>query len=103
MLSNLATALYATLALSSIAWAAVSPTSPSGDTVVRVGQPLNALWTVDGTGEWTDVVVQLMTGDNLQVSQTRVFRRVRGLQEGVVVKDGCQEHPVEAGQQQSGG
>ena len=68
MLSNIASALYATLVLSPLAWAAVSPTAPSGDTVVRVGQPLNALWTVDGTGESTDVVVQLMTGDNLQVS-----------------------------------
>lgn len=73
MLSNIASALYATLVLSPLAWAAVSPTAPSGDTVVRVGQPLNALWTVDGTGESTDVVVQLMTGDNLQMTPLQVL------------------------------
>lgn len=64
---TLFTALTTTLALAPCAWAAVSPTSPSGDTVVQVGQPLNALWNADSTGQWTDVVVQLMTGDNFQV------------------------------------
>lgn len=66
--STVLSALTAALALApSSAWAAVSPTSPSGETVVQVGQPLNALWTADGTGQWTDVVVQLMTGDNFQM------------------------------------
>jgi hypothetical protein len=68
---TLLSALTATLALAPAAFAAVSPTSPSGETVVQVGQPLNALWTADGTGEWTDTVVQLMTGDNFQVRRRR--------------------------------
>lgn len=47
--------------------AEIVPTSPSGNTVVQVGQTIDALWTADTTGQWTDVEIQLMTGDNFNV------------------------------------
>ena len=60
------TLLAVSFALS--AMAQIVPTSPSGGTVVNVGQDIQALWTTDSTGQWTDVEVQLMTGDNFNVS-----------------------------------
>ncbi|KAI9638419.1 uncharacterized protein MKK02DRAFT_42810 [Dioszegia hungarica] len=60
------TALIALLSASA-ARAAVTPTSPESATVVRVGGQMNALWAADTTGTWTDMTVQLMTGDNLQM------------------------------------
>jgi hypothetical protein len=54
--------------LSLLVNAAVTPTSPESATTVRIGQPLTAQWAADTTGMWTDMTVQLMTGDNLQVS-----------------------------------
>ena len=48
--------------------AAVTPTSPESATSVKIGQPLTATWSADMTGTWTDMTVQLMTGDNLAVS-----------------------------------
>ncbi|WRT66854.1 uncharacterized protein IL334_003817 [Kwoniella shivajii] len=47
--------------------AIVSPTSPDGSTVVKVGDKINALWTADSTDNWKNVEIQLMTGDNLQM------------------------------------
>lgn len=49
--------------------AAVTPTSPESATLVRIGQQLTATWAADTTGSWTDMTVQLMTGDNYQVSE----------------------------------
>lgn len=66
------TALIALLSASA-ARAAVTPTSPESATVVRVGGQMNALWAADTTGTWTDMTVQLMTGDNLQVSRAKVW------------------------------
>lgn len=60
--------------LSLLANAAVTPTSPESATVVRIGQPLSAMWAADTTGQWTDMTVQLMTGDNLNVSSDVFFR-----------------------------
>lgn len=54
--------------LASSVLAEIVPTSPDGNTVVKVGEDIKALWTEDTTGQWTDVEIQLMTGDNLQVS-----------------------------------
>ena len=48
--------------------AQITPTSPSGSTVVNAGSDIQALWNSDTSGQWTDVEIQLMTGDNLQVS-----------------------------------
>ncbi|OXB39317.1 hypothetical protein LQV05_004404 [Cryptococcus neoformans] len=45
--------------------ASITPTSPDGSTVVKVGDTIEALWNVDSTGGWTDVEIQLMTGSNL--------------------------------------
>lgn len=67
------------LAIAAPALAAVSPTSPSAGTVVRIGQDLTALWTADSTGQWTDMTVQLMTGDNFQVSAGGCGRGEGGL------------------------
>lgn len=58
----------AALLFSLVVNAAVTPTSPESATTVRIGQPLTALWSADTTGTWTDMTVQLMTGDNLNVS-----------------------------------
>lgn len=55
------------LALLPLSSAQVVPTSPDSSTVVQVGQNINALWTVDTTGTWNDVEIQLMTGDNLNM------------------------------------
>ncbi|KAK4683685.1 hypothetical protein P7C73_g6547, partial [Tremellales sp. Uapishka_1] len=49
------------------ALAAITPTSPDASTVVKVGDSIDALWTADTTGTWTDVEIQLMTGDNYQM------------------------------------
>ncbi|WVW83457.1 hypothetical protein I302_105478 [Kwoniella bestiolae CBS 10118] len=57
--------LLALAALS--AQAIVTPTSPDSNTVVKVGEKINALWTVDSVDNWNDVSIQLMTGDNLQM------------------------------------
>lgn len=46
----------------------VIPTSPDGSTVVKVGEDIKALWDVDTSGQWNDLTIQLMTGDNLAVS-----------------------------------
>ncbi|WVQ77939.1 hypothetical protein IAT38_000019 [Cryptococcus sp. DSM 104549] len=45
--------------------AIVTPTSPDGNTVVKVGDTIEALWTVDSADSWTNLEIQLMTGDNL--------------------------------------
>jgi len=50
------------------ALAQIIPTSPSGNTVVNAGGDIQALWNADTSGQWTDVEIQLMTGDNLNVS-----------------------------------
>ena len=50
------------------AFAEIVPTSPDGNTVVTVGQDIKALWSSDTTGQWNNVEIQLMTGDNYQVS-----------------------------------
>ncbi|WWD01725.1 hypothetical protein V866_008671 [Kwoniella sp. B9012] len=49
------------------AQAIVTPTSPDSNTVVKVGDKIEALWTVDSVDNWNDVTIQLMTGDNLQM------------------------------------
>ncbi|KAK8870058.1 hypothetical protein IAR55_000628 [Kwoniella newhampshirensis] len=62
------TTLTALLSLtSSVVNAIVTPTSPDGATVVRVGQQINALWTADTTDGWNNVEIQLMTGDNFNM------------------------------------
>lgn len=50
-----------------LAQATITPTSPDGSTTVKVGDTIEALWTADSTDGWTDVEIQLMTGDNLAV------------------------------------
>ena len=59
--------LFSLLLLAAPARAAITPTSPDSATVVKVGDTLNALWTEDTTGSWTDVEIQLMTGANLNM------------------------------------
>ena len=54
--------------LASAALGAITPTSPDSTTKVDVGGTVNALWNVDTTGTWKNMFVQLMTGDNLNVS-----------------------------------
>jgi len=63
MFNLIFTPLFAALVVRAI----VTPTSPDSATVVRVGEQITALWTADTTGTWTDVEIQLMTGDNLNV------------------------------------
>lgn len=60
----------ALLSLLAVAYAVVTPTSPDGSTVVKVGSPINALWNKDTAAgsKWTNMQIQLMTGDNLNVS-----------------------------------
>jgi hypothetical protein len=53
--------------LAAFVCADVVPTSPDGSTVVRVGSKAEALWTKDSNGNWTDVTVKLMTGDNFNM------------------------------------
>jgi len=60
----------ALLALVGPSLAVITPTSPDGATVVKVGQPIAALWTADTTGDWTNTTIQLMTGANLNASLT---------------------------------
>jgi hypothetical protein len=62
---SLAASLLPFLGLAS---AIVTPTSPDASTVVKQGDQITALWTADPTGTWKDVEIQLMTGDNLNVS-----------------------------------
>jgi hypothetical protein len=57
------------LPLLGLASAIVTPTSPDASTVVKQGDQITALWTADPTGTWKDVEIQLMTGDNLNVSE----------------------------------
>lgn len=54
-------------ALTGVAFGAITPTSPDSNTVVTVGSDIKALWAADSTGEWNNVEIQLMTGDNLQM------------------------------------
>jgi hypothetical protein len=61
----LASFLFALLPLVS---AIVTPTTPDGSTVINEGGSIDAAWTADSTGEWTNMTIQLMTGDNLSVS-----------------------------------
>lgn len=61
------TALALPLLALPFARASITPTSPDGSTVVKVGDTIEALWNVDSTGGWTDVEIQLMTGSNLAV------------------------------------
>ncbi|KAI5451754.1 hypothetical protein NCC49_001401 [Naganishia albida] len=53
--------------LAAFVCADVVPTSPDGSTVVRIGSTAEALWTKDSNGNWTDVTVKLMTGDNFNM------------------------------------
>jgi hypothetical protein len=53
--------------------AIVTPNTPDGSTVVNEGQTLDVAWAADDTGSWTNVTIQLMTGDNFQVSTERAF------------------------------
>jgi len=48
----------ATAALSAVQ-AAPNPTSPSSETVVRVGSPITAIWEKDAVGNWTDMTIQV--------------------------------------------
>ena len=48
--------------------AAVEPTEPDSQTVVKVGSQVTAEWNEDLTGSWTQTQIDLMTGDNLGVS-----------------------------------
>jgi hypothetical protein len=57
------------LPLLGLASAIVTPTSPDATTVVKQGDQITALWTADPTGTWKNVEIQLMTGDNLDVSE----------------------------------
>jgi hypothetical protein len=61
----LASILFALLPIVS---AIVTPTTPDGSTVINEGASIDAVWTADTTGEWTNMTIQLMTGDNLSVS-----------------------------------
>jgi len=61
----LASILFALLPLAS---AIVTPTTPDGSTVINEGGTIDAAWTADDTGSWTNMTIQLMTGDNLSVS-----------------------------------
>ncbi|TYJ51631.1 hypothetical protein B9479_007783 [Cryptococcus floricola] len=45
--------------------AIITPTSPDGSTSVKVGEDIEALWTVDSVDDWSNVEIQLMTGSNL--------------------------------------
>ncbi|OCF44718.1 hypothetical protein I317_01407 [Kwoniella heveanensis CBS 569] len=60
---TLSLALASTVAVNAI----ITPTSPDSNTVVKVGDKIQALWTADSTSSWKDVEIQLMTGDNLQM------------------------------------
>lgn len=64
MFKSIFTILPLLSALSTFVNADVTPTSPDGSTVVRVGQTAEALWTKDPQGNWTDITIKLMTGDN---------------------------------------
>jgi hypothetical protein len=66
MFSLILTPLLTALA----AHAIITPTSPDSSTVVKVGGQITALWNADTTGSWTNVEIQLMTGDNLNVRYT---------------------------------
>jgi hypothetical protein len=68
----LASILFTLLPLVS---AIVTPTTPDGSTVITEGSSIDAAWTADDTGSWTNVTIQLMTGDNLNVSL--VYARAR--------------------------
>ncbi|WVF72489.1 hypothetical protein IAT40_007305 [Kwoniella sp. CBS 6097] len=59
--------LAVVFALASTVSAIITPTSPDGSTVVKVGDKIQALWTADSTSSWNNVQIQLMTGDNLQM------------------------------------
>ncbi|WVQ71360.1 hypothetical protein IAR50_000888 [Cryptococcus sp. DSM 104548] len=57
---------FTTLSLATLAAnAIITPTSPDGSTSVKVGDSIEALWTVDSVDDWTNVEIQLMTGSNL--------------------------------------
>lgn len=58
------------LALVPFVSAIVTPNTPDGSTVVNEGSTLDVAWAADDTGSWTNVTIQLMTGDNFQVSLT---------------------------------
>ena len=64
--------ILVSLALAVPALAQVTPTSPDSNTVVKVGEDIHALWTADASGQWNDLEIQLMTGDNFQVSYSVV-------------------------------
>jgi len=63
----------ALFAAASPSLAAVNPTSPDSSTVVKVGDDITALWTVDTTGTWNNMEIQLMTGGNLQMVELAVL------------------------------
>ncbi|KIM90265.1 hypothetical protein PILCRDRAFT_811987 [Piloderma croceum F 1598] len=43
------------------------PTTPGTDAVYKAGTPCPIAWTVDSTGVWKTMTIQLMTGDNLNM------------------------------------
>jgi len=51
----------------SVVSAEMIPTSPDGATVAKIGDQLTTLWTKDTSGEWNNVTIQLMSGDNFQM------------------------------------
>jgi hypothetical protein len=67
MFKSIFTILPLLSALSTLVSADVTPTSPDGNTVVKVGQTAEAMWSKDTQGNWTDVTIKLMTGDNFNM------------------------------------
>ncbi|WWD15648.1 hypothetical protein CI109_100070 [Kwoniella shandongensis] len=67
MFTKITTTLFALVSLATLSSATITPTSPDGATVVKVGQEINALWTTDSTDGWNNVEIQLMTGDNFNM------------------------------------
>lgn len=42
----------------------VTPTEPDGNTLVKAGSNITAQWTVDQSGLWSNMTIELMTGSN---------------------------------------
>ncbi|ODN73589.1 hypothetical protein L202_08090 [Cryptococcus amylolentus CBS 6039] len=60
------TKTFTALSLAALAAnAIIAPTSPDSSTSVKVGEDIEALWTVDSVDDWSNVEIQLMTGSNL--------------------------------------
>ncbi|KZT62188.1 hypothetical protein CALCODRAFT_420836, partial [Calocera cornea HHB12733] len=52
-------------ALLLLARAALTPTGPGPTDTFRAGSSCSISWTPDPTGEWTNVTIQLMSGQNM--------------------------------------